>query len=119
MPGEPRVSTSFARRRRPALVVILLTVGLAATVAWSATRTETACGVVTAIDGQAVTTVAGFTLRTADGRTIAFAVDPGRVEAGSFPPGHLREHLALASPVCVTYRPGEQPAVALRLDDGP
>ena len=78
-----------------------------------------AASVTLSIDGQAVTTVAGFTLRTTDGRTIAFAVDPGRLEAGSFPPGHLREHLALASPVCVTYRRGEQPAVALRLDDGP
>ena len=101
------------------LAAILLVVGLAALVAWYATRTEMACGVVTAIDGQTVTTVAGFTLRTADRGAIVFTVDPGRLEVGSFPPGHLREHLALASPVCVTYRPGEQPAVALRLADGP
>ncbi len=101
------------------LVAILLVVGLAPPVAWYATRTETVCGVVSAIEGQTVTAVAGFTLRTADGSAIAFTVDAGRLEAGSFPPGHLREHLALASPVCVTYRPGEQPAVALRLDDEP
>jgi len=117
------VSAWFAGRRRSGLVAILLVAGLVASaaglVAWSATRTETACGVVSAIEGQTVTTVAGFTLRTGDGRAIAFTVDPGRLEAGSFPSGHLREHLALASPVCVTYRPGEQPAVALRLDDGP
>lgn len=113
------MSAWFAERRRSVLAAILLVVGLAAPVAWCATRTETACGVVTAIDGQTVTTVAGFTLRTADRSAIAFTVDPGRLEAGSFPPGHLREHLALASPVCVTYRPGEQPAVALRLDDEP
>ena len=77
------------------------------------------CGVVIDIDQASITDVRSFSLRTAAGVTNSFAIVPARLAPTSFVPGHLREHRALATPVCVTFRPAESPAVALDLRDAP
>ncbi len=60
-----------------------------------------------------------FTLRTDDGREMTFSVDPNFNQGASHPmtPGHMREHMALASPVIVTYRDEGGKLVALSASD--
>jgi hypothetical protein len=94
-----------------ALVVIVL-----AAIGQSATRTET--GLVVAVDSSGLTDVRGFTIRTADGRSVTFRI--GVLENGAqFPPGHLLEHSATGVRVVVTYREENGGLVAIRLDDAP
>ena len=51
-----------------------------------------------------------------DGRELEFAI--GTLENGAeFPPGHLAEHQALASPIRVWYRTEDDALVAFRLED--
>jgi hypothetical protein len=79
-------------------------------------RTET--GVVIAVDSTSLTNVKGFTIRTADGRTVAFTLGPLE-NASQFAPGHLNEHVATAVPVLVTYRDENGQRVVVRLEDAP
>ena len=110
-------------RRRPSWRVVIggviVAVALGVPMVVWATRTETACGVVTGIDQASITAVTGFTLRSADGALSSFVVVPARLGPGSFEPGHLREHRSLATPICVTFRPLDSPRVALDLTDAP
>jgi hypothetical protein len=93
-----------------ALVVVIVS-----TVA-QAPSTET--GLVVAVDSSGLTDVRGFSIRTGDGRTIAFRI--GVLENGAqFPPGHLLEHAATGVKVVVTYRQENGELVAIRLDDAP
>lgn len=73
-------------------------------------------GVVTAVDGPSVAEVDGFTLRTADGQTLAFAVETLTLDGGK-PAPHLREHLLSGAPVTVWYQVEGDRLVALRYDD--
>ena len=75
-------------------------------------------GVLTHIESQGLSKVTAFTLRTADGRETRFLI--GILENGAqFPPGHLAEHMANASPVRVFFRAdGTGNLVAYRLEDG-
>ncbi len=75
-------------------------------------------GVLTHIEAEALSKVTAFTLRTADGRETRFVI--GILENGAqFPPGHLAEHMANASPVKVWFRDdGAGNLVAYRLEDG-
>ena len=75
-------------------------------------------GVLTHIESQGLSKVTAFTLRTADGRETRFQI--GILENGDqFPPGHLAEHMANASPVKVWFRDdGAGNLVAYRLEDG-
>lgn len=73
-------------------------------------------GVVTHVDASGLASVAGFTLRTADGRVLDLAI--GTLENGAeFPPGHLAEHQATAAPVRVSFRAEGSRLVAYRIDD--
>jgi len=75
-------------------------------------RVET--GIVVAVEATSLTSVQGFSIRTADGRTVDFRV--GALEnASAFPPGHLAEHRVSLVPIQVTYvdRDGAHVAVAL------
>jgi hypothetical protein len=76
-------------------------------------------GVLTHIDSQGLSKVTGFVLRTADGRETPFQI--GILENGDqFPPGHLAEHMANASPVKVWFRDdGTGNLVVYRLEDAP
>lgn len=109
------------RLGRGAVVTLGLVIALAAlaavvvsSFAGPAMRTEV--GVVTDVDAASLTDVRGFTIRTPDGRTVAFRI--GVLENGAqFPPGHLGEHAATATPIRVTYREESGVLVAVRLDD--
>ncbi len=73
-------------------------------------------GVVINVDAVSLTDVRGFTIRTPDGRTVPFRI--GALENGAeFPPGHLGEHVATATPIRVTYRDGAGERFAVRLED--
>jgi hypothetical protein len=106
-------------------VVFLAVVALAVTAAVAfvagsfarpAGRTET--GVVIAVDRVSLADVRGFTLRTADGRTVVFRLGPLE-NAGQFAPGHLGEHQATATPILVTYRDEGGERLVYRLEDAP
>ena len=75
-------------------------------------------GIVVAVRATSLTSVLGFSIRTADGRTVDFRV--GALEnASTFPPGHLAEHKVTLIPVRVTYVEEAGEAVAVRLEDAP
>ena len=76
-------------------------------------------GVVLSVDSSSPVNVSGFTLRTDDGRQVVFVTDAVAFDQSGFPPEHLREHLALASPVKVTYRVTDGHNSVVRLEDAP
>jgi hypothetical protein len=79
---------------------------------------QTESGLVTEVDASGLTNVRGFTIRTDDGRTVAFRI--GQLENGAqFPPGHLLEHRATGVKVVVTYRTENGELVAIRIEDAP
>ena len=97
-----------------AVAALALAAFLVASLAQPPRQTET--GVVIAVDSTSLTDVRGFTIRTPDGRTVAFRL--GTLENGAqFPPGHLGEHMATAMPVLVTYRDESGERVVVRLED--
>ena len=105
-----------------ALAVIVVAVAVAAAVFGGTARDpeapqgEEAVGIVSSIDSEGLTNVRGFTLRMPDGRELEFAI--GTLENGAeFPPGHLAEHQAVASPIRVWYRTEGDALVAFRLED--
>ena len=88
----------------------------ATTAASTADVASPVTGVLTHIDAAGLTQVAGFTLRIADGRELAFTI--GTLENGNvFAPGHLVEHLQALSPVRVFFRREGQALVVYRLED--
>jgi hypothetical protein len=98
---------------------MIVAAAVGAPVAWWFTRTDVTCGVVIDIEQASITDVRSFSLRSPQGAMTSFAIVPARLAPTSFVPGHLREHRALATPVCVTFRPADSPAVALDLQDAP
>lgn len=73
-------------------------------------------GKVIAIDSEGLSKVRGFTVRTDDGSELAFVI--GTLENGvEFPPGHLAEHLATATPVRVFFRDEAGSRVVYRIED--
>lgn len=60
-------------------------------------------GVVVAVDARTLTDVRSFDLRTTDGTIVTFDLS-GLRNGVAFPPGHLSEHMATASPILVWYR---------------
>ncbi len=80
--------------------------------------TTAVVGVVVEVTATSLTAVCCFKLRTSDGTILAF--DLSGLENGvAFPPGHLAEHQATASPVRVWYRGSPGSLVAIRLEDAP
>lgn len=109
-----------------ALVVVIAIAGGAAFILGTGTPrpssapagTTSAVGVIIAVDSSGLTDVHGFTLRSNDGQVMVFSLMA--LENGvEFPPGHLAEHQLTASPVRVWYRPGDDPLLAIRLEDAP
>jgi hypothetical protein len=76
-------------------------------------------GIVVDIQQSSFTRVDGFTLRTSDGRLLRFVIGYIGPSSGSFPPIHLRDHLASALPIDVRYVIQHDENVALRLADVP
>jgi len=80
--------------------------------------TTAVVGVIVAVDSQGLGDVRGFTLRETGGALQDF--DLRAYESGSeFPPGHLAEHQATATPVRVWYREEGGVGLAIRLEDAP
>jgi hypothetical protein len=116
------------RRRATGLVALLLAALLAGACGDTGSPTSPpgsflplvspVTGVLTHIESQGLSKVTAFTLRTADGRETRFEI--GILENGDqFPPGHLAEHMANASPVRVYFRDdGAGNLVVYRLEDG-
>jgi len=115
---DPRTRNVFA-----GILVLLIGLAVVAVVLLGQAGTpeppvgvETAEGVIVAVDSAGLTDVKGFTLRTADGTTATFSL--ARLENGAaFPPGHLVEHQASASPVRVWYRSEGGVRFAIELED--
>jgi hypothetical protein len=79
---------------------------------------QSVVGVIVGVDSEGLDRVRGFSLRTEDARTLAFAI--GDLENGTtFPPGHLVEHQATAQRVRVWYVVDGGANVAVRLEDSP
>lgn len=94
------------------LVFVLLTAACSGTL-----QTET--GLVISVQSTGPAAVDGFTLRTPDGRLIDFSTRDTVFDRTGFPPEHLREHLALAQPVRVTYRSTDGRNDVVKLEDAP
>ena len=98
-----------------AAVIVIVVVGVTA-FGGPGRRVET--GIVVAVQATSLTSVQGFSIRTADGRTVDFRV--GTLEnATTFPPGHLAEHRVSLAPIRVTYVDAGGVATAVRLEDAP
>jgi hypothetical protein len=107
-----------------ALVAVIVVTGGAAVlfssggIGQSATDRSVVDGVIVGVESEGLDRVRGFTLRTGDGRTLAFAL--GTLERGAeFPPGHLVEHQATAQPVRVSYVMDGDTRLAVRIEDAP
>ena len=63
--------------------------------------------------------VDGFTLRTDAGQLLTFVTAPDFNAGGAhaMTPGHMRQHMALAEPVTVTYRDEGARLIALSATD--
>lgn len=98
-----------------AVAGIAVVLALAAILGGPTRRVET--GVVVAVQATSLSDVQGFSIRTADGRTVDFRI--GALENGaSFPPGHLAEHRVSLAPVRVTFVDRDGAHVAVRIEDG-
>lgn len=106
------------RSVRALLVALVLGTSLLTVVACEPTlSTET--GLVVDVQSTSLTSIDGFRLHTADGRTLSFSTVGTRYEDDGFPIQHLREHLALAEPVMVTYRVVDGANQVVKLQDAP
>jgi hypothetical protein len=63
-------------------------------------------GVLLDVEAPSIQQVTSFTLRTDDGQELHFVTAPDFNQGVShlMTPGHMRQHMALADPVEVTYR---------------
>jgi hypothetical protein len=100
------------------LMIAVAALGFVVVSAFGQAPRQTETGLVIAVDSSGLTNVRGFTIRTDDGRTVAFRI--GALENGAqFAPGHLLEHRATGVKIVVTYRQVNGEFVAIRLDDAP
>jgi hypothetical protein len=126
VPAEPgssssRRSVTTGRARLLLLLGVVALVVLLAIVAVTmlggpGRQVET--GIVVEVQATSLSDVEGFSIRTADGRTVDFRM--GNIEnASQFAPGHLAEHKVSLVPVRVTYVQEPGGPVAVRLEDAP
>ena len=68
--------------------------------------TKIAHGVLLEVESASIQRVERFMLRTDDGQELTFSAAPDfNAGAGhAMTPGHMRQHMALADPVTITYR---------------
>ena len=81
--------------------------------------TQTVRGVLVDVQSASLQQLSEFTLRTDDGQELSFvpAPDFNRGVQHQMTPGHMRQHMALADPVTVTYRDENGTHVALSATD--
>jgi len=84
-----------------------------------ATQTQTVRGVLLDVVSPNIQQVDSFTLRADDGQELHFTTAPNFNQGAShlMTPGHMRQHMALADPVLVTYREENGKLVALSATD--
>ena len=83
-------------------------------------QTHTVRGVLLDVESPGIQKVDSFTLRTDDGQELQFSTAPdfnNQSVAHVMTPGHMRQHMALADPVEVTYRDENGKHVALSATD--
>lgn len=82
-------------------------------------QTHTVRGVLLDVVSPGIQKVDSFTLRTDDGQELHFTTsqDFNQGTAHLMTPGHMRQHMALADPVEVTYRDQNGTLVALNATD--
>jgi hypothetical protein len=82
-------------------------------------QTHSARGILLEVVSPGIQKVDSFDLRTDDGQTLHFVAAPNFNEgvAHIMSPGHMRQHMALADPVQVTYREEGGQLVALSATD--
>jgi hypothetical protein len=99
------------------LLALLVSVGCAAPPA--AAATQTARGVLLSVESPSIEKVDRFTLRTDDGQVLDFVAAPNFNQGAThiMTPGHMRQHMALADPVVVTYQVENGALVALNAVD--
>jgi len=100
-------------------VVWLLAVGCSAVTAPSQAQTQMARGVLLDVVSPGIQQVDRFTLRTEDGQLMTFvaAADFNAGASHVMTAGHMRQHMALADPIIVTYRDENGALVALSATD--
>jgi len=118
---SPPPATSTGRQRLAVLlgaVVLVVLLAVVATMVLGGPGRQVETGVVVAVQATSLSDVRGFSIRTADGRTVDFRV--GTIEnATQFAPGHLAEHKVSLVPIRVTYVQESGGPVAVRLEDAP
>jgi hypothetical protein len=111
-PGPRRVVVLVA----VAAAAITLAVAAASILGGPERHVET--GVVVAVQATSLSSVQGFSIRTAAGQTVDFRV--GALEdPTAFPVGHLAEHKVSLAPIRVTYVDVGGAHTAVRLEDAP
>lgn len=101
-----------------AVAVAVVVLAMAAATALGGPGRQVETGIVVAVQATSLTDVQGFSIRTADGRTVDFRI--GQLEnASDFAPGHLAEHKVSLAPVRVTYIDRNGSHEAVRIEDGP
>ena len=85
----------------------------------AAAQTQTAHGVLIDVQARGLQQLDSFTVRTDDGQELTFVPAPNfnQGESHAMTPGHMRQHMALADPVSVTYRDEAGRLVALSATD--
>jgi hypothetical protein len=101
-------------------IPLLLALLLAAIACVAPAPTRTAHGVLLSVESPSLQKVDRFTLRTDDGQELDFIVasDFNQGAAHLMTPGHMRQHMALAEPMTVTYREEGGQLLALNAVDG-
>lgn len=97
----------------------LAVIAVAALAVGCASATQSAAGIVVAVEQESLTDIRSFTLRTETGEVLTFRVGALDLSSGAFPANHLREHMATASAVAVAYTEVGGERVATRLVDAP
>ena len=85
----------------------------------AAAQTQTVRGVLIDVQARGLQQLDSFTVRTDDGQELTFTPAPNfnQGESHAMTPGHMRQHMALADPVTVTYRDEGGRLVALSATD--
>jgi hypothetical protein len=101
------------------LLLLAFLVFLLQLVGCATPQTQTVRGVLLDVVSPSIQKVDSFTLRTDDGRELNFVTAPdfNQGVAHVMTPGHMRQHMALADPVNVTYREDNGKLVAISATD--
>jgi hypothetical protein len=85
----------------------------------TAAQTQTVKGVLLEVVSPGIDKVDSFTVRTDDGQELTFVTAPdfNKGVQHLMSPGHMRQHMALADPILVTYRQESDRLVALSATD--